>query len=253
MASNWKNERFIQAEFVNLHPVMRVFTYSLIHWLKPTVQLRNQWTRPLYHLFRQETQLFSGEMIRRALKKYFSTVVSQHDGRSLSDPQSETLTGVRTEETEKCLKIVPTRAGLGERKCKCFVARHRKTRVTPLEVFLYKFHDCPVFFQLDMRQGYHQLLISPESGKVATWKLSDEAIHWILGKIPKNLNQHDDILLGEQDLQKQNSLAESCRFWYYINWREMPVLNWRNRFLWASFHEECIETKLRKDWGCEKK
>ena len=66
-------------------------------------------------------------MIRKALKKYFSTVVSQRDERSLSDSQSETSTGVRTEETEKCLKIVPTRAALGERKCKCFVARHRKT------------------------------------------------------------------------------------------------------------------------------
>ena len=55
-------------------------------------------------------------MIRKALKKYFSTVVSQRDERSLSDSQSETSTGVRTEETEKCLKIVPTRADLGERK-----------------------------------------------------------------------------------------------------------------------------------------
>lgn len=53
-------------------------------------------------------------------------MVSQCDERSLSDPQSETLTGVRTEETEKCLKIVPTRAALGERKGKGFVARHRK-------------------------------------------------------------------------------------------------------------------------------
>ena len=139
------------------------------------------------------------------------------------------------------------------KKRKRLRGKTQETRVTPLEVFLYKFHDCPVFFQLDMRQGYHQLLISPESGKVATWKLSDEAIHWILGKIPKTLNQHDDIPLGGQDLQKQNSLAESCRFWYYINCREMPVLNWRNRFLWTSFHEEWIETKLRKDWGCEKK
>ena len=53
-------------------------------------------------------------------------MVSQCDERSLSDPQSETLTGGRTEETEKCLKIVPTRAALGERKGKGFVARHRK-------------------------------------------------------------------------------------------------------------------------------
>ena len=76
------------------------FTYSLIYRFKPTLQLCNQWTRPLYHLFRQETHLFSGEMIRKALKKYFSTVVSQRDERSLSDSQSETSTGVHTEETE---------------------------------------------------------------------------------------------------------------------------------------------------------
>lgn len=35
-----------------------------------------------------------------------------------------------------------------------FVARHRKTRVTPLEVFEVQIYDYPVFFKLEMRQGY---------------------------------------------------------------------------------------------------
>ena len=36
-----------------------------------TIKLRNQWTILLYHVYRQETYLFSGKMTPRALKKVF--------------------------------------------------------------------------------------------------------------------------------------------------------------------------------------
>ena len=48
-----------------------------------------------------------------------------------------------------------------------YMERHRITQGTLIEEFTYKFHDCTVFSKLDMRQGYHQLLLDPEFRKVA--------------------------------------------------------------------------------------
>ena len=50
-----------------------------------------------------------------------------------------------------------------------FMERHRITQGTLVEDFMYKFHDYTVFSKLDMRQGYHQLLLDPESRKGATF------------------------------------------------------------------------------------
>ena len=44
-----------------------------------------------------------------------------------------------------------------------FMERHRITQSTVVEDFMYKFHDRTVFSKLDMKQGYHQLLLDPES------------------------------------------------------------------------------------------
>lgn len=50
-----------------------------------------------------------------------------------------------------------------------FMERHRITQGTVVEDFMYKFHDCTIFSKFDMKQGYHQLLLDPESRKVATF------------------------------------------------------------------------------------
>ncbi|XP_077869510.1 uncharacterized protein LOC144361201 [Saccoglossus kowalevskii] len=46
-----------------------------------------------------------------------------------------------------------------------------RTRITqgPVVDFTSKFNDCVVFSKLDMRQGYHQLLLDPKSRAVATF------------------------------------------------------------------------------------
>ena len=104
--------------------------------------------------------------------------------------------------------------------------RHRITQRTVVEDFMYKFHDSVIF---SMRQGYHQLLLDPESRKIATFStpwgnfrpkrlifgakssqdLFDETIYCIFGDIPRCLNQGDDILLGGRNLEEHNKTLES--------------------------------------------
>ena len=96
-----------------------------------------------------------------------------------------------------------------------FMERSRVTHRSIIEEFTHKFHDCKVFSKLNMRQGYHQLLLHPESRQVATFftpwgnmrpkrlvfgakasqDLFDEMIYRIFSDIPKFLNQRDDTLL----------------------------------------------------------
>ena len=110
-----------------------------------------------------------------------------------------------------------------------FMERHRITQGTVVEDFMYKFHDCTVFSKFDMKQGYHQLLLDPESRKVATFStpwgnmrpkrlifgatasqdLFDEAIYRIFGDIPRCLNQRDDILIGGKDIEEHNKTLEA--------------------------------------------
>ena len=47
-----------------------------------------------------------------------------------------------------------------------YMERRRITQGTVVEDFMYKFHDSVIF---SMRQGYHQLLLDPESRKIATF------------------------------------------------------------------------------------
>ena len=110
-----------------------------------------------------------------------------------------------------------------------FMERNRITQGPIVEDFMYKFHDCTVFSKLDMRQGYHQLLLDPESRKIATFStpwgnmrpkrlifgakasqdLFDEAIYRIFGDIPRCLNQRDDILLGGRNMAEHNKTLEA--------------------------------------------
>ena len=110
-----------------------------------------------------------------------------------------------------------------------FMERNRIAQGPIVEDFMYKFHDCTVFSKLDMRQGYHQLLLDPESRKIATFStpwgnmrpkrlifgakasqdLFDEAVYRIFGDIPRCLNQRDDILLKGRNMEEHNKTLEA--------------------------------------------
>ena len=81
---------------------------------------------------------------------------------------------------------------------------------------------------MDLKQGYHQLILHPDSRAVATFStpwgnmrpkrlifgakssqdLFDQAMFRILGDIPKCLNQRDDILIGGATLTDHNKTLE---------------------------------------------
>jgi len=62
------------------------------------------------------------------------------------------------------------RASVDLRVSNQFIGRNRINQGPIVEDFMYTFHDCTVFSKLghDMRQGYHQLLLDPESRIIAT-------------------------------------------------------------------------------------
>jgi hypothetical protein len=98
-------------------------------------------------------------------------------------------------------------------------------RITVVEDFIYKFHKCKVFSKMDLRQGYHQLMLDPESRAVAIFStpwgnmkprrlvfgakrsqdLFDEQMYRIFGDIPNCLNQRDDILIGGENIEEHNN------------------------------------------------
>ena len=65
------------------------------------------------------------------------------------------------------LHMINARVGL--RIPNQYMERHRIIQRTLFEDCMYKFHDCTVFAKLDMRRGYHHLLLELESRKVATF------------------------------------------------------------------------------------
>ena len=103
--------------------------------------------------------------------------------------------------------------------------RHRITQGPVVEDFMYRFHDCKVFSKLDLRSGYHQLSLHPDSRAIATFStpwgnlrpkrlifgakasqdLFDEMMFKIFGDIPYCMNQRDDILIGGRNLKAHNA------------------------------------------------
>ena len=110
-----------------------------------------------------------------------------------------------------------------------YMERNRILQAPVVEDFTCKFHDCKVFSKMDLRQGYHQLILHPDSRSVATFStpwgnmrpkrlifgakssqdLFDEAMFRIIGDIPKCLNQRDDILIGGATLEDHNRMLEA--------------------------------------------
>ena len=106
--------------------------------------------------------------------------------------------------------------------------RNRILQAPVVEDFTCKFHACKYFSKMDLRQGYHQLILHPESRSVATFStpwgnmrpkrlifgakasqdLFDEAMFRIFGDIPFCLNQRDDILIGGINLEEHNKTLQ---------------------------------------------
>ena len=104
--------------------------------------------------------------------------------------------------------------------------RSRSVQAPRVEDFEYHLHYGRIFTKLDLQQGYHQLVLDPETRRIATintaWgnyrprslvfgakssqDVFDESMFRILGDIPHCLNQRDDILLGGRDEKEQRYL-----------------------------------------------
>ena len=67
------------------------------------------------------------------------------------------------------LKPHMIRASVDLRVPNKYMERSRITQPPVVEDFVHKFHDCTIWTKLDLRQGYHQLELDPESRSVATF------------------------------------------------------------------------------------
>ena len=110
-----------------------------------------------------------------------------------------------------------------------FMERNRITQGPVVEDFIYKFHDCVIFSKLDLRSGYHQLMLHPDSRAVVTFStpwgnyrpkrlvfgakasqdLFDDMMFKIFGDIPMCMNQRDDILIGGRNMDEHNKTLEA--------------------------------------------
>jgi len=121
------------------------------------------------------------------------------------------------------------RASIDLRVPNKYMERNRIAHNPIVEDFTHAFHDCVIFSKLDMRQGYHQLLLHPDSRTVATFStpwgnmrprrlvfgakaaqdLFDEVVYRIFGDIPMCLNQRDDILIGGRNKSEHDKTLDA--------------------------------------------
>ena len=127
---------------------------------------------------------------------------------------------------QKTLKSDQIRACVDMREVNKSMKRTRIQQAPLVEDFTYRFHDCKVFSKLDMKHGYHQLVMDEDSRKIATFStpwgnyrprrlifgakssqdLFDNTMQRIFGDIPRVLNQRDDILLGGRDVEEHDEV-----------------------------------------------
>ena len=79
--------------------------------------------------------------------------------------------------------------------------RNRISQSPVVEDFTCKFHDCTIFSKMDLKQGYHQLVLHQV--------LFDKVMYRIFGDIPHCLNQRDDILIGGTTIAEHNKTLET--------------------------------------------
>ena len=102
-----------------------------------------------------------------------------------------------------------------------------RNRISPrpiVEDFMYKLYNCITFSKLDLRSGYHQLSLHPDSRPITTFSkpwgnlrpkslvfgakasqdLFDVMMYRIFGDIPFCMNQRDDILIGGRNMTDHN-------------------------------------------------
>ena len=131
--------------------------------------------------------------------------------------------------SKECLEPHMIRASVDLRVPNKHMERSRISQAPVVEDFTCKFHDCKVLSKMDLKQGYHQLVLHPDSRAVATFStpwgnmrrkrlifgakssqdLFDEAMYRIFGDIPHCLNQRDDILIGGTTLAEHNKTLEA--------------------------------------------
>ena len=110
-----------------------------------------------------------------------------------------------------------------------YMERTRITHGPVVEDFVYKFHSSVVFSKLDLRSGYHQLMLHPDSRAIVTFStawgnfrpkrlffgakasqdLFDHMMFRIFGDIPMCLNQRDDILIGGRNIAEHNATLQT--------------------------------------------
>lgn len=120
------------------------------------------------------------------------------------------------------------RASVDLRVPNAYMNRNSITQGPIVEDFTYKFHDCKIFSKMDLRQGYHQLQLHPDSRAIATFStpwgnmrpkrlvfgakssqdLFDQTMYRVFGDIPRCLSQRDDILIGGRNLEEHNQTLE---------------------------------------------
>ncbi|CAB4027651.1 Hypothetical predicted protein, partial [Paramuricea clavata] len=128
------------------------------------------------------------------------------------------------------LKPQMIRASIDMRIPNRLIKRSRCAQAPRVEDFEYHLHDCRIFTKLDLRQGYHQLALDPETRKIATFStpwgnyrprrlvfgakssqdVFDESMFRIFGDIPHCLNQRDDILLGGRDEKEHRKVLRAA-------------------------------------------
>ena len=110
-----------------------------------------------------------------------------------------------------------------------YMERTRITQGPVVEDFVYKFHNSVVFSKLDLRSGYNQLMLHPDSRAIVTFStpwgnfrpkrlifgakasqdLFDDMMFRIFGDIPMCLNQRDDILIGGRNIAEHNATLQT--------------------------------------------